>query len=64
MSDEQDAIDLPDDAAKQFMNMQQQLNTFLNGVRSALGVPDEYQFDAQRGAFVPPQDEGSANDDQ
>jgi len=64
MSDEQDAIDLPDDAAEQFMNMQQQLNTFLNGVRSALGVPDEYQLDAQRGAFVPPQGEGSPNDDQ
>jgi len=57
MSDEREAIDLPDDAAAQFMNMQQQLNTFLNGVRSALGVPDEYQLDAQRGAFVPPQEE-------
>lgn len=62
--DNDEIYELPDDAAEQFMSMQQQLNTFLNGVRSALGVPDEYQLDAQRGAFVPPQDEGSPNDDQ
>ena len=45
-------IKLSSKARDQFLQMQSQVSTFMQGVRSALNVPDDWQFDPQNLQFV------------
>jgi hypothetical protein len=45
---------IPEKAAAQFRQMNQQIVNFLSGIRLGMEIPDDWVFDTNQMVFVPP----------
>lgn len=59
---EANVVRVPAQAMSELRELKAQMNGQLRGMRQMANVPDQWLFDWQRGAFVPPQN-GKAKQD-